>query len=239
MEKEKLLLAKVSDKIKKYKKEGEIIFTSFLDPAEQIEVASLLRDIPYHFWGGYAEAERKIAVIGSTEEHEEVLSAISIISTKALTHREVLGSVLGLGITREKVGDILVNGEICDIIVQKDLSEFILNHLTQVGREKVSVSEKNIENLISVENVSKEITTTVASMRLDAIMSSGFGIAREKSASLISMEKVSLNYKVVTNQKKLLREGDLISVRGYGRLEVMQVLGETRKDRIRVILNRK
>ncbi len=240
MEKEKLLLARMSDKIRKYQQTGEIIYTAFLDPLEQVEVTGLLRNIPFHFWGGYENAERKIAVIGSEDENNngEIFAVISITSHEVLNHRNVLGSIMGLGITREKVGDILVNGQFCDIIVQKDLTKFILNNLKNIGKEKVTLEEKVIEDLVVIDKEVKEIIITSASMRLDAIISSGLGVSREKSSSLISAERVSLNYKVITNQKKLLQAGDLISIRGYGRLEIAEVLGETRKDRIRIKLKK-
>ena len=108
--------------------------------------------------------------------------------------------------------------------------------MDKVGREKVAVKEISTNDIIVVDKKYKELKTTVASLRLDAVVSACFGISREISAKLIESEKVQQNYKAISNASKKVCEGDLISVRGYGRFEVAEVLGETRKDRIRVLL---
>lgn len=240
MEKEKLLLARVSDKMKQYKKTGEIVFTSFLDPLEQSECEGILRDIPHVFSGGYGEPERKIAIIGVDTDDQISLELrfIRIFSNKSLSHRSVLGSILGLGIAREKIGDIIINDNFCDVIVMESIKDFILNNLNYVGREKVKVSEIDISEIIIPEKETKEINITVASLRLDAVLSSSLGISREKSSSLIEGEMVRVNYKDVTSVNKQIKQGDLISVRGHGRIEVSEVLGESKSGRIKIRINK-
>lgn len=157
----------------------------------------------------------------------------------SLTHRSVLGSVLGLGIKREMIGDIIVQNNLCDIIVSKNIAEYILNNLKFVGHEKVEVKEISLDEVVVPEDFSKEIKTTVSSLRLDNIISAGYGISREKSSSLVKGEMVKLNHVVVKSAVKLIHEGDLISVRGKGRLEIREICGTSKSGRIKIVLARK
>jgi len=246
MKKEQLTVAKVSDKIKKYQKTGLACATNFLDPAEVIDVQHLVSKIPHSFWGGYKNAERKILVFGIDELdarkqfYEEFLEVIFIEanSGKELSHRNILGSLLGLGISREVVGDIILEENRANIIVSKEISKYILQNLEKIGSEKVNVCKCSFENIIKKEDNYKEIKTTVASLRLDAMVSASIGVSREISSKLIEGEKVKLNYRITENTSKQVKVGDKISIRGYGRIELLEILGETRKDRIRVLLKK-
>ena len=241
MKKEQLPLIKVLDKIKIFEKKQEITHTNFLDPAEQIEIQNVIRKVPHTLVGGYIEAERKVLVIGSAEEETkpyDFLKVIRIEANKNLSHRDILGSLLGLGIKREMIGDILINANLADIIVLKEISSYVLQNLNKIGKEKVKAYEHKLEELLQVENTKKEIKTTVASLRVDAIVSCGIGVSREISSKLIQTQKVKLNHKLLENASKKISEGDILSIRGYGRLELVSILGETRKDRVRIILKR-
>ena len=213
MDKSKLALARAFDKVRQYEKTFEVCCTSFLDPAEQAEVTSAVKSVLYNLYGGYEGAERKILIIGTDEPGEvgDFLEVVSIECNEALTHRSVLGSI----------------------------SNYIANNLKMVGREKVHTKKKSISELIIAPKEEKEIKMTVPSMRLDAVVSSGFGVSREKASNLIEAELVNLNYKVVKSNSKNVSVGDLISVRGYGRLELKEIIGETRKNRIRITLIKK
>ena len=241
MKKEQLPLIKVLDKIKIFEKKQEITHTNFLDPAEQIEIQNVIRKVPHTLVGGYIEAERKVLVIGLVEEETkpyDFLKVIRIEANKNLSHRDILGSLLGLGIKREMIGDILINANLADIIVLKEISSYVLQNLNKIGKEKVKAYEHKLEELLQIENTKKEIKTTVASLRVDAIVSCGIGVSREISSKLIQTQKVKLNHKLLENASKKISEGDILSIRGYGRLELVSILGETRKDRIRIILKR-
>ena len=229
----KYISAKISDKMNEYYKTGRVTASFFMDPSEMVEAESVLRNVEYACYGGYDDAERKVILIGVSKEDDtsftEIverylcvirvcphanLSASSGTGIVRLSHRSVLGSVLGLGIKREMVGDILVGEKSCDIIVVKSIAEFLVNQLQYVGREKVRVQELEISELHQVEENEKEISASVSSLRLDAVISAGFGIAREKSNALVKGELVKLNHMVVTSPTRTVSEGDIISVRG-------------------------
>lgn len=246
MNKEQLIVAKITDKIKKYQKTGEACCTNFLDPSEVIDALGLVNKLPNCLFGGFKDAERNILVIGLEDESfakEQVeiitiepLNNIQPENKKVFSHREILGSILGLGISRDVVGDILIDSKKAYIFVAKEISKYILQNLNKIGREKVKVYKTSYEDLVVPEEEYKEIKTTVASLRLDAVISSAVGVSREVSAKLIQNEKVKLNHKEINNISRQVKIGDKISVRGYGRLELAEVLGETRKDRIRVVI---
>lgn len=241
MKNEQILIAKISDKIKKYQKTQKICNTNFLNPAEIIEIEHMVNKVPNCFCGGYENAERKVLIIGLEDEEQakEILDLITIeCVNKKMSHRDVLGSLLGLGINRDVIGDIIIKDNRADVFVINEMSKYIVQNLEKIGREKVKVYKNLHENMLEPESDYKEIKTTVASLRLDAIVSAAIGESREISAKLIQNQKVKLNYKIIENTSKQIKAADKISVRGYGRIELVDVLGETRKDRIRVVLKK-
>lgn len=240
MNKELLVIAKIADKVKKYEKIGEICNTNFLDPAEILDARSVVKNFPNCFFGGHQEAERKILVIGTEDEQEasKFIDVVTIEGPENLSHREVLGSIIGIGINRDFLGDIIIKEKRADVLVIKEISKYIVQNLERVGREKVKVYKNSFEKILVLEDNFKEIKTTVASLRADAIISAATGLSRENSSKLILNQKVKLNYKQLENTSKQIKKGDKLSVRGFGRVELIEVLGETRKDRVRVVLRK-
>ncbi len=238
----KYINARIADKVDEYYTKGEVVATNFLDPSELVEINSILSHVDNVPFGGYDNAERKVVIIGADEDFDDFSKFISVVratSNATLSHRNVLGSVLGLGLKREMIGDILINDNFCDIIVVKTVAEFLLNNLKSVGREKVNVTEVATTDIVPPIENSKEITASVNSMRVDAIVSAGFGLPREKSAALVKGEMVKINFVVVKNASKAVNVGDVISVRGNGRIEVCSIGGNTKSGRTKVVLSRK
>ena len=239
MEDSNLILAKLTDKINLYKKTNRPTYTNMLDPMELAKIQGLLKDIPFVAFGGYEDAERKVVFIGDDEiDFNEYITLIRIESVKSLSHRSVLGSILGLGIKREVIGDIIINENKCDVVVMKEISKFIVQNLDKVGRDKVKVEIKDLEDIIKAKDTSKNMVITVASPRIDAIISACFGISRDLSAESIRREKVFLNHLEVGNASKQIKDGDVISVRGQGRIKIESIDGETRKGRIKIAVIR-
>lgn len=232
-------IAKIKDKLRFWEKTDKIVSTNFLTPAEVCEVNHILKNYMHCIVGGFEEAERRIIIIGTDENKISDFCSVVRIETFndiILSHRNVLGSILGLGIKREMIGDIIVNKKLCDIIIMREMKEYILNNLTKIGRENVSIKEVLFDELLRIDEQKERKVISVASLRLDSIVSGGFDISREKSASLINIEKVLVNFIPCKNISKSINENDLISVRGYGRIRFLNVLGETRKGRIRIAI---
>jgi photosystem II S4 domain protein len=241
-------ISRVLDQTDQAIKTWEVVFTDFLSPPELAEaqtVLAKLTEVSAIAWGGYPQAERQRLAIARSElplDTDQVeLSALSIAGNflfDPATHRDFLGSILGTGVVREKVGDILVLGERgAQAIVVPDLVEFFQQSLTQVRTVPVKVTPIPFTELQVREPRKKELTTVEASLRLDAIASAGFGMSRSKMVDLIEKGEVRVNWKEIGQPSHQLKDGDLVAIRGKGRLFVGEI-AITKKDRYRVLLTR-
>ncbi|HOM01392.1 MAG TPA: YlmH/Sll1252 family protein [Acetivibrio sp.] len=247
---DKLLVAKILDKYTLSQKVMSNIHSDFLDPYQQNIVRKCLemsgiRD--YIFFGGFSGAERTVVFFCPYYMPEntdsELFELFEILKIKPNTrenfsHRDYLGSLMGLGIKREKIGDILVREDFAFVVVLKDIADYIKINLTKVGNARVEIDTVNYDELETLEPKVKEITSTVASLRLDAVASAGFGISRSKIADLIRAERVSVNWETTNSLTKLINEGDTISIRGKGRVVLEKIGNTTKKDRIHVLLKK-
>uniref|UniRef100_UPI0025E57EB0 YlmH family RNA-binding protein n=1 Tax=Selenomonas sp. F0473 TaxID=999423 RepID=UPI0025E57EB0 len=155
-----------------------------------------------------------------------------------LSHRDVLGAVMGLGIARDGVGDILVAQDTAKILCDAKIADFIAERLTMIGAVHVTAFLGDLAEIAPREERTKEIRATVASLRLDSVAAAGFGISRSRAADDIAADKVKLNWQSAGSASKNVNEGDVLSMRGRGRVEVTEVRGRTKKGRIVVVLHR-
>ena len=154
------------------------------------------------------------------------------------THRDFLGAVLGVGLDRSKVGDILVQGEEgAQLLVVPDVADAVCALLTSVRSVKVRVAPIPLSALAVKAPTVKELTTVEASMRLDAVASAGFGVSRSKMAAAVKSGDVLINWREASSSSKTVREGDVVTFRGRGRLEIGEV-ATTAKGRHRVAITR-
>lgn len=241
-------LARVIDKAEAALRTWEVAVTDFLAPPDLIEsqqMLALLTEVQVLAWGGYPQAERQRLAIARTElplDTSQIPVAALDISGNFLfdtaSHRDFLGAILGTGLVRDKVGDILVLGERgAQVLVVPELAEFLELHLKQVRSVPVKLKPIDITDLRVRDPQVKGLTTVEASLRLDAIASAGFGLSRSKMADLIQSGDVRVNWKDVSQPSFTLKSQDLIAVRGKGRLLVGDVM-VTKKDRYRVQLTR-
>lgn len=241
-------IARVIDQAEQAIKTWEIVQTDFLSPPELAEVQqvfSRLTEVQLVAWGGYPQAERQRIAIARSElpidSASVSITALEIAGNflfDTATHRDFLGAILGCGIVREKTGDIIVLGERgAQAIVVPEMAEFLELHLKQVRSVPVQTQRIEWSELKIREPKKKELTTVEASMRLDAIASAGFGVSRTKMVDLIDGGDVRVNWKDITQSSYQVKAGDLIAIRGKGRLEVGEVT-VTKKDRYRIQLTR-
>ncbi|VXD18868.1 Photosystem II S4 domain protein [Planktothrix serta PCC 8927] len=241
-------LARVLDLAEQALKNWEITLTDFLSPpelAESEKVFSRLTELQMVAWGGYPQAERQRLGIARSDlplDPSQVSVVVLEISGNFLfdpaTHRDFLGSMLGTGIVRDKTGDIIVLGERgAQTIVTPELADFLELNLTQVRSVPVKTQRIDPGELKVKEPKKKDLTTVEASLRLDAVASAGFGMSRSKMVSLIDGGDVRVNWKEITQASHQVKSGDLIAIRGKGRLEVKDIV-ITKKQRYRVELSR-
>ncbi|MEC4806713.1 MAG: photosystem II S4 domain protein [Jaaginema sp. PMC 1079.18] len=241
-------IARIIDKAESAIATWEITVTDFFSPPDCLEAQAKfapLAEISLLSWGGYPQAERQRIAIARSElplDNAQVeLAALDIAGNflfDPASHRDFLGAILGTGVVREKIGDIIVLGERgAQVIVVPELVEFLSSTLKQVRSVPVQVRGIEMSELKVRPPQRKEMTTVEASMRLDAIASAGFRMSRSKMADLINAGDVRINWKAAKQASTTVQSGDLISVRGKGRLEIGEV-ATTKKQRYRIQLTR-
>jgi len=192
-------------------------------------------------FGGYPEAERQIAgfSVAPMIEQDFPVRALKLRwpHQTGPGHRDILGSVLGLGIQRQWVGDILVDKEKAVLFASETIARHIAANMTQAGR--VSLQVELLAVLPAMEAAQgTPFRDTVSSLRLDALVASGLNLSRAKAVAVIETGHVKLRHVQTLRPDARVEEGDIISVRGMGRLQLSQVGKPTRKDRLPVILTR-
>ena len=248
---ERLLLARTLDKLELARTRNIPSHTGFLSPQERTSVENLLNASghPSHlFFGGFEGAERTLcAFLPEWLEGEDWLADPESCPIRALrctwsgaklTHRDFLGAILGQGITREKVGDLLVRGDSCDLVILRELEDYLLLNLDSAGRARLKVSPIPLDRLEPPEVRVRTIRDTVATPRLDAVAASAFSLSRSRAADLISSGRVQLNYRECVKPDRTVEEGDTISCRGLGKCKVKKLGGLSKKGRVMVELER-
>lgn len=245
---DKMLLAKIWDKINTGLRRNIPANTPFLSPRE-LEMARLLLGEPeglYRF-GGYADAERRmLCYLPEYLEEESLMDPDSPVAClratffegDALSHRDFLGALMGAGVARETVGDICVSKGSCDFFVTREIAPYLLQSFDSAGRTKFRLQEIPLGDAHIPEPEVKIIKDTLASLRLDAVISSGFRIGRSLASDYVAAGRAAINGLPCAKSDKTLSAGDTVSVRGMGKIKVAQVNGQTKKGRISVIIER-
>ena len=246
-----LFLAKIYDKLSAGERRNIPSFTSFLTGREQRMAKELIHraGLPaMQLFGGVPGAERQ--VMGYVPDYydpqeflfsdEGPITALRahISAYDHLEHRDFLGGILAQGIRREVLGDIFVGEDVCDFLVLREMGGYLLQNLCAIGRAKVRLEEIPLSEIQVPQLKVKVIRDTVASLRLDSILASGFSMGRSKAQSYISAGKVQVDHLPVTKADFEVKEGSVISARGLGKMKVQSVGGLTKKGRQGVTLER-
>lgn len=245
---ERVLLAHILDKCEQSRQRNIPAATDFLSPAEQRAAQDLLHAAAIHegyaFRGGYERAERKMLFfLPDWQEEADVSDAMVFLraawhESEHPTHRDLLGSLMALGVERETLGDILVSEGSADLIVSAGVAQYLLDNWTGAGRTALRLTAIGADALRVPEQKVKEIRDTVATLRLDAVTAAGFSVSRGKAAELIAAGRVQKNYREVTKGDASVAQGDVISARGLGKFEVAEVGGLSKKGRTGILLRR-
>lgn len=155
-----------------------------------------------------------------------------------LTHRDILGSLMALGVKREALGDILLGEGVCDVLVLRECLPFVLSNWESAGRTGLHPVEIALSGLTAPVSDGEELHDTVAALRMDAVLGSGFSMGRSQASALVASGKVLLNGRECQKPDRQLAEGDTLSVRGFGRLVLLRVEGLSKKGRVRITLER-
>ncbi|WML56853.1 RNA-binding protein [Neobacillus sp. PS2-9] len=222
--------------------------TDFLDPREQHILKLLIgenNDVKVQLFGGSLEGERKRAFIYPDyltvmEEDFQITLFEVHYPTKFVTleHRQVLGTLMSLGLKRGKFGDILMKDGQVQFFAAKEISTYIQTNIESIGKAGVRLVETAIDNQISADKLWEENDLTVSSLRLDTVISGIYHLSRQKSQTFIQQGLVKVNWTLTENPSFECEEGDMISVRGYGRSKIIRIEGKTKKDKWRMIVGK-
>lgn len=245
---DRMLLAKLWDKINAGMRKNIPANTCFLSPRE-LEMARFLFGQPegLHAFGGYGDAERKMLVYLPdyldesallSEDSPCVCLRATFYQGDSPNHRDFLGALMGAGIGRETLGDICVGKEHCDFFATVEIAPYILQNFTSAGRTKLHLEQIPLTQADIPEPEVKEIKDTMASLRLDSVISSGFRIGRSLASQYVTSGKAAIDGLPCEKPDKQVSEGSKISVRGLGKIKLHAVNGKTKKDRISVVIHR-
>ena len=229
---DRLLCRHILDLSERSERTGRALYSTFLDDRQLAFCEAALKSDKrpdFATFGGYPEAERRIIAFNDPEG--EVLP-----EGYELSHRDFLGSLMALGIKRELLGDILVGTGRTAVFVY-DTVFSLVSDMTKVGRVGVKVSFDFSEADIPEPDF-EEIHTTLASLRLDALVASALKMSRETAAELIRQKGVMQNRVLCFSPSERVSEGDRFSVRGFGRFDLSEVKGQSRKDRTIITVKR-
>ena len=245
---DKVLLSKVWDKINTGMRKNIPANTCFLSLRELDMTRYLFGDVEgLYSFGGYEDAERQMLVYlpDYLEESSLYDSDSPLVCIRAVfyegdspSHRDFLGALMGAGIARETVGDICVSKGSCDFFVTTEIAPYVLQNFTGAGRTKLRLEQIPISQVTIPDPEVKEIRDTVASLRLDSVISSGFRIGRSLAAQHVTAGKAAINGLPCEKPDKAVDEGAKVSVRGLGKIKLESINGETKKGRISVTILR-
>ena len=251
MEKDELIISKIEDRICQCRDGYYVTATGLLDSHEQAlarQVSVNSAGVRALMYGGFDGAERRMLVciptdipVTDDEAVEGLLTAVRVTKppiSRELSHRDYLGSMLGLGIDRSVTGDILVRNDGADIIVLPEIADFLVSEYTQVGRTAVRTEKISLDELIIPEAKTQIIRDTIPSSRLDNIVSSAFRISRSKAADAIRAGIVSVDHIECLKPDARITEEQTIVLRGKGKAVLREIGGESKKGRVWIVIER-
>jgi len=242
---DRLLFAKALDRAKAAGQKNNAAFTDFMNPQKSALFLQRFTKmgVAVQAYGGHENAERMMLGFAPPYNDEPLahedfpIVPLSITYnmrfSRQLTHRDFLGAVLGLGLDRGKIGDIQLTGTGAVMYAANDVADYITDNLHEAGRAAVTVAA--ITTVVDIKATGTQKRITAASMRLDAVISVVFHLSRGKAAGLIEAEKVFVNW-TVAKKTFQLAEGDIVTIRGTGRIRVDTVVGSTKKDRVAIMV---
>ena len=235
------------DLCRKSEKTGTWQYSAFLSPAEQEELLRSPEAASFSFLltGGYEAAERKILAAGNEAEAGPPEPPVSVIAVapksmkyaEELTHRDYLGAILGLGIERSLIGDILVRDRCAWFFCLSSAAGMLAASLQQVRRTAVE-ARVTAPDVPELQPEYMPLRLNVASERLDAVAAAFAGLSRGQADKLFGAEKILVNGRIVTDRSTRLKEGDILSVRGFGKAVYDGIVRETKKNRLWVCLRK-
>ena len=218
--------------------------TDFLDPRQQYILEMMVGkkgEIHVQFYGGYEAAERKRAIIcpeyfSPTQSDFEMELTEVVYPSKfaSLTHGKILGTLIGTGMKRELFGDILSDGTRWQFLLASNIASYVHSQVTKIGKVSVRLEKRTYTDLITPIDDWTIVHDTVSSLRLDTVIAAIYNISRQRAKELVTSGKVKLNWAAFERPDFELGLLDIVSIRGYGRIQIKAIEGKSKKDKWRV-----
>ena len=232
---DKLLLSKAYDALELSERRNIPRFLGFLNEHESLYLRQHLPSrADIRFYGGYPDAVRLMLGAGA-EEDDFPITALEFRYKPGydLRHRDFLGALTALGIRRDTIGDILTSPGRTVVFVRDDIAPFILSQVDMIGRVGVKIGYADVSDLPKPDDT-EELVFTLSSLRLDAFTARAANISRDKAATLIHTDMVTVDHVTVNDTAARLGEGCTVTIRKYGKFVLTASLGESRKGKLRV-----
>lgn len=234
----KLLMRQILDKIDIAQRQKREVVSDFLDPYEVNLSRTILNrfsEISYYVDGGYQDSERSVIYIYPeyivNPKNEEISIFELKIKNGSIKHKDVLGTLISLGIDRRKIGDIIFNQNVFNIFVRREISDYIYFNLKKIKNYPIHISEIKRDNIINYKPEYMVKKVIVNSLRADALISSIYSVSRNTAQNLITSRNLKVNFKYEDKPSFLIKEKDIMSIKGKGRAILDEVLGQTKKDK--------
>ncbi len=237
------LLGRLLDLSDAADRRGTAQASRFLDARQQGLASSLLTAAgrPHALWGGYEGAERRVAVL-LPDEGECDLSLAGVVALRAdtptpgLSHRDYLGALMGQRIERELIGDILVGDYGAQLLVCREIVPFLMENFTGAGRARLTLRELSADELHLPARQPERRRDTLSSLRLDCVVAAGFRLSRRDAAEVVRAGRVLIDGLPCEKPDRLVQAGQILTLRGRGRVTLEEVGGFSRKGRVVVTL---
>ena len=239
---EQIFIEQVLDWLGQVERQYAAYLTNFLNPREIFIAESIINqyeEIKFKRFGGYEEAEQERLMIypeyfnPRKEDFEIVLFEINYPQKFAeLSHGQILGSIMGTGLSRANLGDIISANNRWQFFLDSKMKEFIKLNLKKIGKISVQLEEKNLSERIENEDNWEKQELIVSSMRVDSVLARALNLSRNRAKRLIEDKKIKINWSEIQRPDIELTRNDIVSIRGYGRIKIHEELAKTRKDNL-------
>lgn len=241
---DKNVLSNIYDKLILAEKINSTIFTNeFYTPDLWKAIINLQSKFDTNIYAGgiFEECERRMLAFSNTSVSSYPIKLLKITNKSKfqnLEHRDYLGAVMGLGIRREKFGDLIINNDVCYGPFSEDIYEYILSNLNYIGRCPCSIEIVEESNYKYIRTNTEEMYIITTSLRLDSVVSSLCNISRTKAVSMINSGKVLADYKNTYEKDKIIEMNTVITIGGYGKFKVIEQIGATQKGRLKLYVSK-
>ncbi|MGV8983762.1 YlmH family RNA-binding protein [Clostridium sp.] len=238
---DKNLISNIYDKMKIAEKTNKTIFINeFLSPAIWTRISDICKNYKIKSFanGIFKDADRRILSFSTFDEPLVYPINLLKISNNSkfvtLAHKDYLGAIMSLGIKREKLGDLIISDKVCYAPVCSDISSYIIGNLNDIGNCHCGVVDYDYKLQELPERKFEESVIISTSLRLDGMVAAICNVSRSNSVALIATGKILVNYLQCDKKDKIIKANDTLTIRGYGKLKIADIIGTTQKERLKV-----